>query len=60
MDYELIADIETWNSGGSQVLDMVTLKDGRVLVISEDAVVLYSDREDFDSGNAKERPTILL
>jgi hypothetical protein len=60
MDMEHIKDIESWDSGGEQVLDILSLKDGRVLVISEDAVVLYADKDDLEEGEAKERPTIYL
>ena len=60
MDLEWIKELGTWNSGGGLVLDMLTLKDGRILVVSEDAVVLYSSAEDLEEGEAKERPTIFL
>ena len=60
MMLEWVKDLGTWDSGGGQQLDMLTLKDGRVLVISEDAVVLYADMDDIQEGEAKERPTIYL
>jgi hypothetical protein len=60
MEHEHIAEIGSWDSGGGMVLDLVTLKDGRVLVISEDAVVLYKNIEDVESGEAAERPSIYL
>jgi len=49
-----------WDSGGGQVLDLLTLKDGRVLVVSEDAVVLYESMEALELGEAKDRPVIYL
>jgi hypothetical protein len=49
VDHEFIAGIETWGSGG-YMLDLVTLKDGKVLLITEHAVVLYESRSAFDSG----------
>jgi hypothetical protein len=49
MDCEFIQDIETWGSGG-HMMDIVTLKDGRILVIAEHGVVLYPSRAAFDSG----------
>ena len=49
MDYEFIEDIETWGSGG-QMMDVMVLKDGRVLAITEHGIALYEDREAFDSG----------
>jgi hypothetical protein len=49
MDYEFIAGIETWGAGG-QMLDLVTLKNGQILMITEHAVVLYENRTAFESG----------
>jgi hypothetical protein len=49
MDREFIADIETWGSG-DQMLDIVTFKDGKVLVISDAAMVLYESRRAFEAG----------
>lgn len=60
MQLEHIENTTTWDSGGGQVLDLLTLKDGRVLVVSEDAVVLYESQEAVEDGEAKERPTIYL
>ena len=57
---EHLAEATTWDSGGGQVLDLLKLKDGRVLVISEDAVVLYANMKDVETGEARERPTIYL
>lgn len=60
MELEHIKSSTTWDSGGGQVLDLLTLQDGRVLVVSEDAVVLYDRQEALEVGDAKERPTIYL
>jgi hypothetical protein len=49
MDCEFIHDIETWGSGG-HMMDIVVLKDGRVLVIAEHGIVVYPNRAAFDSG----------
>ena len=38
---EHIEKVETWNSGGNIMLDIVTLKDGTVIVISDDLIVQY-------------------
>lgn len=57
---EHIAEATTWDSGGGQVLDLLILKDGRVLAISEDAAVLYESMDDLEVGEARERPTIYL
>ncbi len=50
-DPEFIAGIETWGSGG-HVLDIVTLKDGRVLMIGDGPVVLYKSRSEFERGDS--------
>ena len=60
MELEYISETGTWDSGGGQVLDLLTLKDGRVLVISEESVVLYDSMEDLEEGDARQRPTIFL
>lgn len=57
---EHITDVSTWDSGGGQLLDLLILKDGRVLVVSEDAIVLYASMEDLEKGEAIERSTIYL
>ena len=49
MDCEFIQAIETWGSGG-QMMDVVVLKDGRILVIAEHRIALYKNRAAFDSG----------
>jgi len=60
MELNQIKTTGTWSSGGGQELDLLTLNDGRVLCISEDAVVLYESQDDLEEGQAKERPTIYL
>jgi len=60
MKLEHILGSATWESGGGQTLDLLTLRDGRVLVVSEDAVVLYESMDAVEVGAAKERPTIYL
>lgn len=49
MDCEFIQEIETWGSGG-HMMDVLLLKDGRVLVLTESGVALYESRAAFDSG----------
>jgi hypothetical protein len=49
MDCEFIHDIETWGSGG-HMMDILVLKDGRILVIAEHGITVYPDRAAFDSG----------
>lgn len=59
-ELEHIAEVATWDSGGGQVLDVLTLRDGRVLAVSEDAVVLYENITDLEAGDARQRPTMFL
>lgn len=58
MELNHVEKTETLESGGGMTLDILTLKDGRVLCIGDDAIVLYSDRADFDAATAADRPTI--
>lgn len=56
-----IKSVHTWDSGGGIELDIVELSDGRVLGISDEAVILYDNMEDLASGNASaKRPCIFL
>lgn len=55
-----VADMSIWDSGGGLELDLITLKDGRVLAISDDVVVLYESMDDLVAGEAKERPMLAL
>ena len=47
--HEFITAIESWGSGGT-MLDVVTLKDGSVMMITDSAIVLFADRDDFECG----------
>ena len=49
MDCEFIQDIQTWGSGG-HMMDLVVLKDGRILVIAEYGIALYENWAAFDNG----------
>ena len=55
-----IVDINTEFTGGNCPVDFVTLKDGRVLGISDDCVVLYQDMQDFWDMETKSRQCIDL
>jgi hypothetical protein len=44
-----IKNVSAWNSGGGIELDVIELRGGRVLAIS-DEVVLYSDMGDLETG----------
>jgi hypothetical protein len=47
--HEFITAIESWGSGAT-MLDVVTLKDGSVMMITDSAIVLFADRDDFECG----------
>ena len=57
---EFIQDISSWNSGGGTILDLVTLKSGKIIAISEEIAVLYKSMEDLVTGETLERPSIIL
>lgn len=58
---ENIKNVSEWDSGGGIVIDVIELKDGRVLGITEGVVVLYKNMDDLTEGNPSEnRPTIYL
>jgi hypothetical protein len=56
MDY--IAEV--FALGGNSPVDFVILKDGRVLGISDECVVLYDSMSDFDSFEHKDRKAFCL
>jgi hypothetical protein len=47
-EYGFIASVETWGCGG-QPLDILTLKDGSVLLVTEATVVLYENLVAFET-----------
>ena len=61
MEFEFIKETSSWDSGGGITLDLIELKDGRVLAISDDAVVLYKDMDELMEGTpSPQRPFIAL
>jgi hypothetical protein len=52
--------IEEWEPKGPVSVDLVHLRDGRVLGINSDCVVLYDNLEDFETCATNEKPTINL
>lgn len=61
VETDRIKSVSTWDSGGGIELDLIELADGRVLCISDEAIVLYKDMEDLETGDAgAERPHINL
>ena len=49
MECEFICNVETWGSG-DQMMDILTLQDGKVLLITANALTLFDDRSAFESG----------
>ena len=49
MEHEFVSGIETWGSGG-QMLDLVTLNNGEILLVTDEAVILYDGRSHFEAG----------
>jgi len=49
MECEFICNVETWGSG-DQMMDIVTLRDGKILLITANAITLFDDRSAFESG----------
>jgi hypothetical protein len=47
---EFIESVETWDSGGHVMLDLVHLKNGKVLAIGDESVGLYANVEQTISG----------
>jgi hypothetical protein len=45
---------ETWQSGGDIWLAILRRNDGKVGVISDDAICLYADDDSFDAGEAEQ------
>ena len=61
MELEYVKEVSSWDSGGDVTLDLVELKDGRVLAISDEVVVLYKDMEELLTGDASaKRPSLML
>lgn len=50
LETEYIREISSWDSGGGIIIDIVELADGRVLGITDDSVVLYSNLEALQNG----------
>lgn len=59
-EFEFISELSTADTGGGFVLDLITLKDGRVIAIGEDSVVLYESMKDFEENSARLRPMFEL
>ena len=53
-----ITKVTSWDSGGGVALDLVHLKDGKIIAISDEIIVLYSSEDDLVSGEETSRPSI--
>ena len=56
MSYKLnpegfITEISSMDTGGGCIVDFVHLKDGRILGINDESVVLYKSMEQFGNGD---------
>ena len=61
MELDYIKETSSWESGGGITLDLVELKDGRILAISDEVVILYNDMDDLMGGEPSDtRPSIVL
>ena len=61
MELEYIKDVSSWDSGGGIALDLIELKDGRVVAISDEAIVVYRNMEDLVAGDpGASRPALHL
>ena len=57
--HEYVVEIKTWNSGGNIMLDIVTLNNGNVIVISDDAVSLWNSENEFFEDDGEQKTEIL-
>ena len=55
-----IKTMSTQYQSGGEWLDFITLNDGRVLVINDEFMVLFTDEDDFMDGDHRDRPVIDL
>ena len=60
MELEFIVEIMSADTGGGLTVDIIKLKDGRVIGVSDDAIVLYASMNDFEENAARMRPMIPL
>jgi hypothetical protein len=53
-----VTKVETVNTGGNCMVDLIHLPDGRVVGINDECVVVYPDESDFHSGEFVDQPSI--
>ena len=49
LDAAFVAGLESWGSGG-EMLDVLVLKDGKILAIMESRLAVYDDSAAFEAG----------
>lgn len=60
MEMTFVDRVETWQTGGGVMVDIIHLKDGRILGINDELVVLYQDEDAFYESNGDEPKIDLL
>lgn len=61
MNATFIKSVETVNTGGGCMVDLVTLESGQVLCVDDEYVVLYKSKADFeDFARGGDRPYLAL
>ena len=53
-----IKEVTTEHTGGECMVDLIHLKDGRILGINDECCVLYNNLEEFGGGGPDEKPSI--
>ena len=52
MDSAYISDVETWGSAG-ELLDVITLRDGKVVAITAASLAVYDSAAAFEEGEPR-------
>jgi len=63
-DLSHIREMQTWNSGGDVMLDIIELTNGLTIVVGEETVSVYKSPEDFwsetEEGGQGQATVVLL
>jgi hypothetical protein len=60
MKTEFINKVETVNTGGGCLVDIITLWDGRVIGLNDECAVLYDSIEAFWDGGSNNLPAFTI
>ena len=52
MECAFVAEIATWGSG-DQMLDVLVLKDGRIIAVMASRLAVYDDEQAFEAGTPR-------